>query len=716
MAAIGSIRKQSTLLLIFVGVALLAFILGDFVKRRDRNQDLREKFISVGKEYVSHDKFMDLLNNYKEQAKDRAERNLTSDEEFQINEQLYSMIVDSMLIAMQGNCLGITVTNEELYDLVAGPQPHREAARFFGYGTEKGGMQLAQYFIENMDQIDSVSRANYMMLEAFIEKEAYTTKYLNLLSKAYYMPKAFTKKMQEESLWKADLEIVQIPYSSSLLVSDDKVSVNEDDLKKWYNANKYRFKQEQEVRTVEYVIFNVVPSEADLQEIENNVAEMYDEFTKTDDPKSFVNRLVDTRFDSTFHKAGQLPLAMDTLFRIPVGSFIAPYIDENMWTFAKLLATEMRPDSVNISFIVVTNEGMQENVRRKKEESKAILDSAYHAVMSGANFYEVAARYSDYPITQMPDSGRIWLIDGVAPYLFGSDIFDTIHTFHAGTIIKREIIGGTLIVKLNEKTDAERKIQVAIAKKAILPSDETIENIESAANTFANGLDGYKQFNDAVIKYNLDKRSFDRVERMTYALPGTNGGNVREVIHWIYDEKTKKGDVSQYSLDDMYVVVVLKDILKEGYQTLDNEQVREYVEVMAKRDKKAEMMEEILRKSLSENNSIAKIAEKHQAMFETSTITFADRNLSRFGPESKIIGQIFGQKEGINIYKGDMGVYVIKINKFDMPTIDVANSGDEQGNMFAWQSEMMYQRRVFDQSSKALKKMYKIEDNRYKRF
>ena len=712
MAAIGSIRKHSTLLLIVVAVALLAFLVNPGSKFFQRN-NFSERFIVVGKEFLSHNQYVGAYNARKELIVERENRSLTLQEDFDVNNQLYSELVDSMLFAIQGKSLGITVTAEELHDLVAGPHPHQYAAQFFNPQGKGYDMRLAQNFLENMEQYDSVSRVRYMELEVFIEKETYITKYLNLLSKAYYMPKAFARKIQEENSWKAELEIVQVPYNSPL-VSDDKVTVNDEDLKKWYEANKYRFKQEQEVRVADYVIFPIQPSESDLKEIEENVAQMYEEFTQTEDPKLFVNRLPNSRFDSTYYKIGKLPLAIDTaLFSAKVGTFVSPYIDGNMWTFAKLLAAETRPDSVNISFIIVADYGLQQEVRRKKEESEQIVDSVRLAMKMGIDFYEIAARYSDYPITQIPDSGRIWMEDGISPMLFGSNIFDTIYTFHPGATIQRKIEGATLFIKLHEKTAVERKIQVAIGRKAIEASSETIESIESSANNFANGTDTYEKFTEAVIKHNLNKRSFDKVEKMTYSLPGTSGNGCREIIKWIYDEETKKGNVSQvYILENMYVVVVVKDIVSEGYRTLENE--KEYVEMMAKHDKKAEILEEMVKKSLSGNASITKIAEKYNTVVDTSVISFASRNFSHFGPESKMIGKIFAQKDTkTNVYRGDMGVYVVKINKFDTPTLDIESSSIND-DMYIQQSTMMYQDRVFRNGTAALKKMYKVEDNRYR--
>ena len=50
MAVIGRIRKQSGLLIIIIGVALAAFVLGDFVKSKPNNTNI---IAEVGGEKIS---------------------------------------------------------------------------------------------------------------------------------------------------------------------------------------------------------------------------------------------------------------------------------------------------------------------------------------------------------------------------------------------------------------------------------------------------------------------------------------------------------------------------------------------------------------------------------------------------------------------------------------------------------------------------------------
>ncbi|MDR2408339.1 MAG: SurA N-terminal domain-containing protein [Bacteroidales bacterium] len=717
MAAIGSIRKHSTILLVFVGVALLAFLLGDLANNRSNNK-IFEQFIRVGNDYISHIAYMGKYDAYRDiQKQNREDGNLTPDEDFRLGMQVYDELVDSLIFSNQTDYLGVTVTDEELWDLVAGPEPHQFARQFF---SPEGNYdrQLAQQFVSNIDQQDTNNIKYYLQIETYIAKESFNNKYLNLLSKAYYLPKAFAQKINDESSLKADLEVVQLPYTSEI-VSDDKISFTEKELEKCYRENKYRFKQEEEYRDVDYVIFNIEPTETDLQNIENEVRQSFEEFKQTDRPDLFVNRFSsDFRYDSTYMKRGVLAPGIDTaLFDAPTGTFVEPYVDREIngsdyWKFAKLLSTQARPDSISVSYIMIFHYGTEANPRKKVEADK-IADTAYMMAMTGLDFYSLAKQYSDAGVPENVEQFSEWFVDGSGGLI--QTFFDTLYKLLPGTVMKYEDRGRTLIFKVNEQTPLTKKIRVAIGRKQIAASSGTVNNIENAANNFANGTDTYQKFADAVVAKNLDKRSNDRVMKMTYTLPGIPEGG-REIIRWIFDENTKKGTVSQvFSLENMYVVVALKDIYPEGYRTLDQEQVRTQVESIVKRDKKAEKLKEILKEALAKNESLSTIATNNNTTTNTLSIAFSDRNFGYYGPEPKVIGKILAQSSTgkTEILQGDMGVYAVKINKVEVPTLD-ANLTNNNVDMVIQQNKNMYRDRVTNNGTRALRKMYKIEDNRYK--
>ena len=706
MAAIGTIRKHSTVLLIVVALALLAFLLGDFSKRNRGGNKVQEKFISIGNQDISYNHFLDKVNSIRGLYRGQQ---LSPQDEFSINLQAYDDLVDSVIFAKQAGYLGITITADELRDMIAGPNPHPTARQFFSSPEGGYNMQIAQQFLDNMESYDTATVRYFMSLvEPVVEKQVFMSKYFALLTGAYHLPKAFAQKMANEASLKSNIEVVQLSYSNPL-ASDDKISFSEDDLKKCYEKNKFRFRQEEEHRSVEYAIFNIEPTEQDLRNIEEKVLALFEEFKETDRPDYFVNRL-DSRYDSTFFKQGELSLGIDSLlFHAPEGTFAEPFIEENTWKFAKLLSSQTRPDSINITLIAIVHR-LEDN-SRKKEDADMVADTVFTLARMGVDFYELAKKYSDIQIEQWPDQGRFWIEDGISDRL-SQTFFDSLYRLAPGSIKKMELpkYGATYIFRVNERTADQRKIRVALAQVQIDASTETVNYLENKANNFANGTDNYEKFKEATAKYDVDPRTNDRVRKMDFTLPGIpNGG--REIIRWIYGEDTKKNAVSQvFPLDGMYVVVVVKDIYPTGYLTLDNQQVRNQVESMVKRDKKAELLETAIKQSLG--SGLGTLAANNNVEVDTITVSFADRYFGRYGPEGKVVGKLFNTKEGsTTILKGDMGVYAVKVNNFEIPSLDISESVQNNVEMMMNQNRMMYQSRVQQNGLRSMRKIYEIKDN-----
>ena len=717
MAVIGRIRKHSVILLTIVALALLAFIVGDLKKPGNK---IYSNFISIGKTKISYLEYDEKYNHYHDLIRQQNGGNLSHEEEYQLRDNVYNELVDSVTLYEQMRALGITVTADEIRDLVAGENPNMYARRFFSDANGNYSSQLAQGFLDNMSQYDSNIVKAYMDLERYIEKEALNSKYFNLLTKGAYTPKALVDMSIDEEQTSSELLLVQLPYAS---VSDDKAEVSDKEMRQWYDENKYRFEQDEEWRNLEYVMFPIEPSAADLTTIENEFRAQFEEFKTAESPRNFISRMVDSRYDSSYYKQGVLPAGLDSLvFRMPVGSFVEPFVDADYWYFAKLLNAKIRPDSINVSFIFVSKYGMQ-NAQRKEAESAKIADSAYRELMAGADFYVVATRRSDIPMAQMPDSGRVWMMDGSVERFFidGSPIqmfFDTLYTRTPGSVVRVEYPVGTYIFRVNASTPFSPKVQLAIGRKQISASSETIDNIESAANNFANGTTTYEQFDRKVTSEKLNRRSFERASATCYTVPGLDPSSSREVVRWAYDKDTRKGDVSNvFSFENSFVVVTLKDIYPKGYASYD--MVKPYVETMARRDKKAAILLKSLEDEMAKTSDLSKIASKFEVEVDTVSVRFADRNLGHYGAEAEVIGRLFGTAAANKnlVSKGEMGVYLLCPTSFSYP--EAMNASGERSKLQESMTErqnMMFQQQLQQGLTATLRKMYKLSDYRAKVF
>lgn len=703
MAAIGRIRKHSGLLLVIIGLALLAFILGDFVRKGQRNEN---KLAVIDGDNISWNEFESRYKEVEEKFKQQSgKENFTAEEIFQIREYAWNMILRDNLLAKEYEKLGIDVTEEEMNDLTTGKNPDPMIRQLFS-DPETGAFNAAavQQFMQNKEQANPQEQKFFDGILKEIKTNRFASKYNYLVAKSYYLPKVLAKKVYEDYSSSATLRVVQANYK---LIDDKSIKLTDDDYKKWYEGHKYMFEQPEEVRDIDYVIFDIVPTATDLTAIQEEVAKLFAEFKETTDPASFVSTL-DSRYDSTYFKKGKLPLSMDSLaFNANAGDFIAPVVENNEYLFAKVLDIKMRPDSVKASHILIQYEGARNSkTKRTKEEAKRLADSIMFQTKKAVNqFAQFATQFSEYP-TAKKDSGDLkWMTDGDINYQL---FFDSLYLLKNSDIRIVETALGYHVMQVTGKTAAEKKVRIAIAKKSIAPSDKTIQEVYSVANKFASENETSAKFNESVVKQGLAKRSADNLRAMEYTIPGVKDG--REIVRWAYEEKTEKNMVSPvFDVDGKYIVATLKELKPEGFATL--EQVKPMIESLVKRDKKAEQLIEKMKAAATKSNNPADVAPQFQAVVDTvANFNFGAFNLFNYGPEQDVIGAISGMKPGqvSKPIKGNMGVYLVYYDQYT----PAPAMGDYK--MISMQMANMFAQRVGNEAFNALQKSVKVKDFRVK--
>src|ERR1035437_8153647 len=123
MAIIGKIRKHSGLAVIIVGVAIAAFVIGDFVKKRARGTT---DIGSVSGDVIAYSDFTSKVEEtIDNQKKNSGNDKITDDETFNIRQTVWNDLVKDLVLGKEYDELGVTVSPEELFDQVQGKNPHR---------------------------------------------------------------------------------------------------------------------------------------------------------------------------------------------------------------------------------------------------------------------------------------------------------------------------------------------------------------------------------------------------------------------------------------------------------------------------------------------------------------------------------------------------------------------------------------------------------------
>ncbi|MDP1622995.1 MAG: SurA N-terminal domain-containing protein [Bacteroidales bacterium] len=701
MAIIGKIRKHSGLVIVTVGVAIAAFVIGDFSKGTSgRTNDIG----NVNGENIPYIEFNSKVEkNLEIQKENSGQDNMTEQESYQIRQSTWTATIKELLMDAEYEELGLTVSPEELFDQVQGKQPHRFILQYFkDPATGQYNPSVVLNYLKNLGKMEPKAKDQWLQFEKAIKDDRQESKFNNLVIKGYYVPKAFLKK--EYINQSRSLNVLSVaPETTS--IPDSTIKLTDADFQKFYDKNKIYFFMEESTRDLDYVLFEVNPSDLDRKKISEDVASLYQDFQSSPDALNFANANSDVRADTMFAKKGAFPAQLDTLlFAAKPGAVFPPFEFNNAWYMAKLIDVQARPDSMKGSQILLAFAGTgNENIKRTKEEAKAKIDSLMAGLKkSPERFAEVARQYSDYP-TVKDDGGDLnWFQDG-------NPNFDPF--FKAGLELKPnemkvvETRIGYSLFMLVEKSAPVTKVKAAVITRNIVPSNQTFQDTYMIASTFAGQNKTAEAFDKAVVAKGLQKRSAPSVREMDNYVMGLQ--SARELVRWAFAEKTKVGEVSPvFDLNGKYGIAVLKAASEKGQQQLKD--IRARIEPSVKGMKKVEMLAENMKKVLETTKDITALASKLGSKLDTSMVTFSGMNRSSIGREPEIVGKLFTAKKGdlLGPLTGNSNAYFAFIN-------DVIEAPAKEDFSFEKMQQMQnFSQRVAGSMYNALEKTAKIKDNR----
>ena len=665
MGIIGSIRKHSWIAVAVVGVAIVAFIIGDLTKNNRGIPDMGK----INGSTITYQRFNELIeeteNNYKRQ---QGVNQIPADVEYQLRDQVWQTLVGETLTDEQFEKLGLTVSPAELNDMYVGTFIHPYLRQSFtDPKTGEYQTQAIQYYVDNFENLDTNQRMQWVELEKAVKTDRKQQKYSSLISRGMYMPTNIAKQMAGMGSKVSNAYAVNLSYQS---VSDDEITLTEEDYQNYYNKHKAEFRLRDEMRELDYIVYPIVPTTKDMADIEAGVQKVWEEFqtVEPDELIFFVNAESDHSYDSSYRKASEFASPMDSaLMACGEGSFVAPRIVGNDWMMAKVLKVANRPDSLRASAIYIFNDKVGGDITRSDDQAKLLADSVMSAVRSGSmSFEEAVSKYSDDPQKADNNGDMEWQRDG--NYGFINE--DIINTPEGGVfVVKHPNEVGYFVVKVTGKTAPHKKYRVATISRAIAASEATTRNIYNTANRFAGNNRTYAEMTAAAQAENLQVRNA-MVNPMSYTMAGIK--NARSIVQWAFNEKTEAGTVADqiFEADDMYIVAALKDVYKVGYATLD--QVRNMIESQVRIEKKAELLKARLEEAKAANANLTAIAAKVNVSIDTlDSISFNDYFLGKYGMEPKVQATIAATAANtlVGPIQGANGVYMVNVNdKADNPT------------------------------------------------
>ncbi|MBQ2387072.1 MAG: SurA N-terminal domain-containing protein [Bacteroidales bacterium] len=663
MAIIGKIRKRAGIAVAIIALAIVSFILSDLLGGRQGSAP--SKLASINGADITFAEYEKAVTNAENNMKQQyGTANISQEQSFVAKQQAYQTLLAQKLLYQECEKLGITVSEEEMNDMFFGEFiPLVVRQNFSDPKTGQYNAQAIKQYIAQFDKLPEDQKASWNEFERYVKETRLQEKYNTLVASSFYMPKAIAAHMSEVSNKVVDSRYAVLPYQS---VADNTVKVTEDDYKKYYEEHKNEFKLFDEVRDLEFVKFSVLPSAADVKAINDSVVKTYAEFQAlpAEEIPSFVSISSDRVYDSTYHKMDDLKtvFADSLLQNKKVGDFIAPFQQGNNWIMAKITDMQARPDSVRFSQLVVLNSNASKEIKRTPEQAKIFTDSLFNALKSNtAAFEQNVTKYSDDPEAKNNFGDSDWLLDGQLP----AEIYAQVKATNIGGLFVYNLPNemGHCIIKVTNKTEPKNKMQLAMIVMGVRASDKTINETKDKADVFLGAVKTIADMKAQAQKQNINIL-LSTVNNMSYQLNGTP--YCREIIRWAFNEDTKVGDVAPevYQLQDMFIVVGLKDVKEKGI--LSYEQAKPYIESQVKNEKKAEILLDKATKLQASSKSLETFATAASAQIDSaSAINFASPYFAGAGPEMRVIGSLSsanatGMQKPI---KGFNGVYVVNVDR-----------------------------------------------------
>ncbi|MBQ4394764.1 MAG: SurA N-terminal domain-containing protein [Paludibacteraceae bacterium] len=619
MASLQRIRNHGALLIAIVGLAMLAFILGDFLNSGSSffNRSRENVGVVEGQKihYTEYEAAREQLTEVYKMESGRTD--FDEDMYAQIRNQVWNMFVMDYTLRAQAEEIGMDITTDELSELCIGENPHQIIRGRRAFMDENGqfNRQAVVSLLQAINNEDADAEQNAMLKQyktywLYWEKavrisymqEKYTT-LLQHLIKANSLDAEYAFNNRQNGV---SADYVMQPYYS---VADSLVKVSDGDIKKLYKQHKSQYKQTPN-RAIKYIAFDIVPSEDDFKAAETLMNNLKEEFKTTEDVSLVVNTNSDIMYDGRDYSEETVPAQFkDFAFAkgAKTGDCTEILFENNTYAMARIMqAGYSLPDSVELKAIAA-EEGQEDQEL-----------GWFKAADLPKNIAE--------PALKGKRGERFTVAQGMGEQTF----------------------------EIMEIGKPSPKVKLAILAREVTPSSKTYSAIYNKAKQFivdnnnAEALEAAAQEAGIAVvpQYNLTENT-DKVGQLKSSRP---------IVRWAFE--AKEGHVSDvFECGSQFVVAALTEVNDGDYRPLDA--VRAELTYEATNNAKAEY----IKKELKGIESLEAAAEKMgQSIQHVDRVTLADSRFGNAGMEPAVIGKAVAQGENVlsEPIQGNMGIFVVK--------------------------------------------------------
>lgn len=552
----------------------------------------------------------------------------------QIEDQVFNGLVDNAIVEREMDRLGVEVTDDEVFDLITGPNPDPLIAQIFPDG--QGGVNQAalQQVVE-----DPTYAEQLQAIEEQVRRNRRQAKLGALLTASARASEAEVGAEFVRQNRVATAQLVALRYAD---IPDDQVEVTDRDLQAYYREHEDDFERPASY-SAEYVLFDRTPTAEDSARARNELAELASGFRSAPDPVAFARRnSYGEAVEATYAGAGDLPTELSAaVFSNPqAGRVVGPVVAGDRAVIAKITGVrESETPSIRARHILLPA-GQEDRAR----EIQARIESG------GLTFEQAARQFSTDESNKARGGDLGWFSRGRMVAEFENAAFSAPVGRVVGPVTTQF---GVHLLRVEERASQEVEI-VEISR----PVEGNYDRVLEQAQDFEAFLELEGQdFAEAASEQGIAPTPIQVAEDQAF-VPGLEVG--REFTRFL--RNASPGDVSEpLDAGTGFVVVRLVDATEEGVAPFD--EVRDQIEAAVLLDKKKEVQAARLAEAVGGGAALPAIAQAVGAEVETASgLRMADPTVPGYGAEPRAVGAAFGLEPGqrSGVIEGDQAAFVVR--------------------------------------------------------
>lgn len=661
MATLEKIRSKSVFLIIVIGVALLAFIVGDAITNGSKLFGNQTTVAKVGKQkidYTEYQRKRQELNNQLEEARRQNPQQYANFDtqilaqmalEQLVGEKLLDDAVDKAGVRSTGNQLRFYMLENPINEKVnlvirqlmaSGVQVSTPAQAYeIIFNPKRNGLSDADMAPFQRQWLAVEEETKQMIARNTYQRLLYGTVKANELDK---------KSMYNDYVATADVEIAFKPFGQ---LDEKKYPVSASEINDRYKQERYRFEVMEPTKEVSFIAVNVVPSAADIK-----------------NAKALAQKTVKALRDSTLGKdmrregvvVERRQLRASDISNAAIKSYVASAPADSVslisetprgFTIVKMGSRRAEVDSIQVNIVSVAGAALPAKVLATLN-SGIVVDS-------------IKSVYKTDSVTVQPKQW-IQLFTAAGPT-------NAIEKGQLDTLMN----AGGRYVELFKSNDGAVYAQVADKKAPVevyeyeeinydvKPSVRTVSDERAKLEKFLAANNTAAKFKANAAKAGYNVQEFDFTQSLP-AVPRFQGMNQyypdsRQVVRWVMIDGNKGGVSHIYESKDanapaLYAVAV--DSEYEDFIPADNKKVKDLLTGEVRASKAGDAM---VKQYQAKASSVASAAAAMGVQSSSSPAFRFGRNYSVSDPA--VTGRISGTNPGAKVYvvKGADGVYAYRV-------------------------------------------------------